>query len=86
MGHALQHCEFKDDSGIKRFKKKKKDGLWTTFLFTAAFTFVSTTVIPPIKKSSVERDKNVAVFLQQYRANQGWGMHTDTGSLKIQVK
>ena len=59
---------------------------WTNFFFTGAFTFASITGITPIKKSSVERDKNVAVFLQQYRANQGWGMHTDTGSLKIQVK
>ena len=66
--------------------QKKEDSLWTTFFFTDAFTFVSITVITSIKKSSVERDKNVAVFLQQYRANQGWGMHTDTGSLKIQVK
>ena len=64
--------------------QKKEDSLWTTFFYDA-FTFVSITVITSIKKSSVERDKNVAVFLQQYRANQGWGMHTDT-EFKIQVK
>ena len=66
--------------------QKKEDSLWTTFFFTDAFTFVSITVITSIKKSSVERDKNVAVFLQQYPANQGWGMHSNTASLKIKAK
>ena len=35
MGHAFEHCKFKDKSKIKRFGKKKNAGFWTRYFFTA---------------------------------------------------
>ena len=46
-------------------RQKKKGTFWTTFFFTDTFTFAFITVITPIKKSSVERDKNLTVVFAE---------------------
>ena len=63
-GACIRTLQVKDNSKIKRFDKKK-EGFWTRFFVAAAFTFPSITVIVPIKKSSVECDKNLTVFFAE---------------------
>ena len=63
-GACIRTVQVKDNSKIKRFDKKKR-GFWTRFFVTDTFTFAFITVITPIKKSSVERDKNLTVFFAE---------------------